>query len=329
MKNLLIAILLIGTVSFGGLYFHERANAKRVQKDVTTLNASLTEMQTRLDEQEQEAASLKKHLEKTRDTALAKAEQVTHLEQVITNQDAKAATNVNPLAEMFKSPEMKKMIQSQQQTVLGPIVEKTYADYFGSLQLTPEQNATLKDLIMKKMMVGANMGVAMLGGDLTDQQRSDLMQQTKDQTTAADNAIKQFLGDANYQQFQDYEKTIPDRMTLNTFKDQLGASAALNADQQTALLQAMTDERQKFKFTTDFSDQNNVSANMGSMFTEEKINQFQSEQAQLNQLYVNRAQSILSPDQLNSYQQFLASQRDMQAMGMKMAAKMFGKGGGN
>ncbi|MGH7973176.1 MAG: hypothetical protein ACREIC_31035, partial [Limisphaerales bacterium] len=61
MKNLLIAILLIGTVSFGGLYFRERANARRVQKDVTTLNASLTEMQTRLDEQEQEAASLQKH----------------------------------------------------------------------------------------------------------------------------------------------------------------------------------------------------------------------------------------------------------------------------
>jgi len=113
MKNVIIGILLIATLSFAGLYMHERNLQHQAQKDVRTLNQSLVEMQTRLDEQEQQASSLQKHLETTRAAAITKADEITQLQQTITNQTAAGSTNQgNPLAEMFKSPEMKKMIQT-------------------------------------------------------------------------------------------------------------------------------------------------------------------------------------------------------------------------
>lgn len=328
MKNLFLALLLVASLGFAGLYARERAKYQRANNDIKVLNETLVDLQTRVDEQEQKAVNLQEHLQTTRATAIAKADEVSHLQQVLTNAEAKASTNSNPLADMFKSPEMKKMIQSQQQTVLGPMVEKTYAPYLAGLQVTPEQAATFKDLIMKKMLVGADIGMSMLGGDNNPDKRSELMQQAKTQTDAVDQEIKQFLGDANYQQFQAYEKTIPDRMALNMYKDAQGSGpGALSADQEQQLLQIMSDERGKFKFTTDLSDQSKMmGGDLAAMFTEDKVNQFQAETEQLNKQYLARAQSVLSPDQLTAFDKFLAGQRDMQAMGMKMAAKMFGGG---
>ena len=329
MKNLLIAVLLIGTITFAGLYTHERSLARQAQKDVTTLNQSMVEMQTRLDEQEQQASSLQKHLDTTRATAIAKADEITQLQQTITNQTAAGSTNQgNPLSEMFKSPEMKKMIQTQQQTVLGPMIEKNYAGLFSSLQLSPEQSAALKDLIVRRSLVDANMGVSLLGGDMDADKRKEMMDQAKTEKDSINDQIKQFLGADNYTQFESYEKTIPDRMTLNSYKDTQGQGpGALTPDQEQQLLQAMSEERQKFKFTTDFNDQSKFNGDFSSMFTEDKIAQFQTEREQLDKYYLQRAQGILTQDQLGSFDKFLTGQRDMQSMGMKMAAKMFGSKG--
>ena len=91
----------------------------------------------------------------------------------------------------------------------------------------------------------------------------------------------------------------------------------------------MSDERQKFKFTTDLSDQSKITTDLAGSFTEEKMNQFLQEQEQLHQLYISRAQGVLSADQLGSYEKFLSSQRQMQKRGLDMASKMFGTKTGN
>src|SRR6185369_10723969 len=125
-------------------------------------------------------------------------------------------------------------------------------------------------------------------------------------------------------QFKDYEKTMPERMTLSTFKDQQASGpGALNPDQEAQLIQAMTEERQNFKFATDFYDQSKLKGDFTSLFTEERLSQFQQEREQLDQQYLSRATNILSPDQLAPFQKFLASQREMQMVGMKMGMKMF------
>ena len=225
---------------------------------------------------------------------------------------------------MFKDPKMKEMIKSSQKAFMGPMLDKQYAALFQQLNLTPDQTAALKDLLQKKMSVGADAGMSMLDGSLDAAQRVDLAKQMKSETDDYDAQIKQFLGDDNYQVFQAYEKTTPDRMTVSQFSDQLSGSATpLSSDQQQQLIQMMSDERNGFKWTADYNNKNPLNGDFASMFSEDKINQFAKEKDQLDQQILARAQQMLTPEQLASFQQFQTTQRELQIAGMKMAATMF------
>ena len=62
-------------------------------------------------------------------------------------------------------------------------------------------------------------------------------------------------------------------------------------------MSAMSEERQGFKFTTDFSHQSDFTEDMMSRFTEERLDVFLQEREQLNRQYLASAQTILSSDQ--------------------------------
>lgn len=331
-KALLFVLLTAAVVVLAALYLRESHKALEARVKIDRLETTLAETEARLQEQEKRADSLQARLRDTRDRVVAKAEEVSTLQQAITNQVEAAAKNKNPLGEamkgmgeMFKKPEMKEFVKTQQKAVLGGMLEKTYAPFFSQLGLTPEQSAALKDLIVNKSLAGADVGLSLMSGDTDPTNRVQMFEQVKAEKNAADEQIKQMLGEDNFKQFQAYEKTMPDRMALNMFKDQQVAGAtALTPDQEAQLIQLMGEERQNFKFTTDFSDQNKMQTDLLANLTEDKINQFVQEQEQLHQRYITRAQSVLSADQAASWDKFLASQRQMQAMGLNMASKMFG-----
>lgn len=330
MKNVIIVVLLAATVVFGGLYF--RNNARLAQAD-TRLSAQETEiadLQADLAEREERAASLREKLERTQVESVVNAGTAAQLSQALTNQAqvfAEESTNAkpaNPFAEMFKNPEMRDMIKNQQKTVLGGMVDKNYAEFFKSMNLTPEQAAAMKDLVLEKMLGNADLGMEMISGEMTAEQREALTKQMKENTEALNEQIKDLLGAENYSLFEAYEKSIPDRMAIDTLKPLLPENAPLSSTQEVQLREAISSERQDFKFTTDFNDQSDFSGDMMSRFTEERINLFLQEQEQLNQRYLARAQPILNAEQYTAYQKSLNSQLEMTKMGMKMAASMFG-----
>ncbi len=330
MKNLIIAVLLITTLGFGALALKQHQKEKEADSTIATLRENLSETESRLEQEQKQSSRLQNNLLETRTESVVKASEVAHLKEALTNETqaaSNAATNSkSPMAEMFKSKDMRDMIRSQQKMVLGPLIEKTYAPLFSSLGLKPEQTATLKELMVKKSMVDAEMGVSLMAGDTDADKRKDLVKQAKEQKDGIDDQIKQFLGDEGYTDFQAYEKTMPERMAMNMFKDQQASGAgALTSDQENILVKAMSEERQNFKFTTDFYDKSKYDMNdLGSMFTDDKIKQFEEEQNQLNQRYLARAQSVLSADQLGPFEKFLTAQGEMQRAGMKVAIQMFG-----
>jgi len=330
MKNIAFILLFLCTLAFGGLYVWERGKSRAAEMQVANLTQALDELESRAKEQEDRAASLQTRLQNTRETAIAKADEVAQLQQVITNQAEASAKAENPLANMFKSPEMKELVKTQQKTMFSGVIDKSYGAYFNGLQMTPEQATNLKDLFMKKSMVDANLGLSMLGGDTDAAARKEMMDQAKAEKDSIDAEIKQFLGDQNFEQFQAYEKTIPERMSLSMYKDQhTSGPGALTPDQEEKLVQMMSEERRNFKFTTDFNDQSKMNEDFATMLTEEKINQFQVEREQLDKQYMARAKTMLTAEQIPSFEQFLEGQRNMQSAAMKMAGKMFApKSGG-
>jgi hypothetical protein len=331
MKNIIIGILLVATLGLGGLLLQKSNVANEAATKLEAAQKQLADLQASVAQQEEDATRLKYKLETAQMDSFANANAAHRLSQALTNRSAvdaaPASTNskpANPLAEMFKNPEMRDMIKKQQKAMFGGMVDKSYAEFFKSMNLTPEQTEAMKDLILNKMLGGANAGMEMMSGDMDADKRAELTKQMKDQKEATDAQIKALLGDENYTAFESYEKTIPDRMAIDQFKNQLGDTMKLNANQEQLLTAAMTEERQGFKFTTDFSNQSDFSEDMLSRFTGERMDLYLQEREQLNERYLARAQAVLSAEQFAAYQKALKTQEEMTKMGMKMAAQMFG-----
>lgn len=324
MKNIAIVLLLAVTISLGALAWHQRNQIAQLQTQLAGVQNQLQE-KSGADEKvaraERKSKILQDSLAETSHYAADKSKEAEQLEQSL----AAAKTNSsNPFGQMFKDPKMREMIKTLQKAFLGPMIDKQYAALFQQLNLSPDQSVALKDLLQKKMSAGADAGMSMLDGSLDAAQRADLAKQMKSATDDYDAQIKQFLGDENYQAFQAYEKTTPDRLTVSQFNDQLsGGSTALTADQQQQLIQMMSDERNNFKWTTDYNNKNPANGDIASMFTDDKLDQYAKEKEQLDQQILARAQQFLTAEQLASFQQFQTSQREMQMAGMKMAAQMF------
>ena len=333
MKNLVITLLAVTTIALGAWCLNQQTKIKNQSAQLAQAETQLAAAKAELQKQSEDiehakfAAANEKILQQilaeTEAGAAEQSKKAEHLEQSL----AAAKTN-NPMqgfAAMFKDPKMRDMIKSQQKAVLGPMLDKQYAALFQQLNLTPEQTAALKDLLEKKTLAGTDAGFSMLDNTLDASQRADLAKQVKSQTDDFDNQIKQFLGDANYQAFQTYEKTLPDRTTVSQFNDQLaGTATALTSDQQQQLLQTMTDVRANFKWTAALNNPGAAAnGDFAAMFTEDNINQFAQQQEQFDQQVFTRAQPIMTPDQFTAFQGYQKAQRQLQITGMKMAAQMF------
>jgi hypothetical protein len=324
MKNTAIVVLLLVALALG-------AFGLRQQNQIAQLRAQLAASQKQLQEKspadettalaEKKSKALQEALVETSRFADEKSAQADQLQQSL----AAAKTN-NPmqgLGAMFKDPKMREMVKAQQKAFIGPMIEQQYTALFQQLKLTPDQTAQLKELLEQKTLAGADAGLSMLDGDMDATQRAELAKQIKSQTDDYDAQIKQFLGD-NYPAFEAYEKTTPDRMTVSQFGDQLSGSATpMNPEQQQQLIQMMSDERNGFKWTIDYNNQNPANGDWAAMFSEDKINQFAQEKERLDAQILERARKILTPEQLKDFEQFQAMQRKMQIAGMRMAGQMF------
>jgi hypothetical protein len=328
MKNLAIILLVIACAVLGGLHIQQRKQAERdrawiaeLQKKVDGMSPVATKSSPSA---EKKVRELRSQLGQTASQAAQKSTEVAQLQEKL----ASAGTNDNPmkgLADMFKSPEMKEMIQKQQKAMMGPMVEKSYGSYFQHLKLNDDQKNYLKDLLSKKMMAGMESGMEMLSGDMDKAKQEEMSKKVKAETDAYDQQIKDYLGKENYAQFQEYEKTMPERMQLGQFTEQLTGATALSGDQEQQLLQLMAEERQNSShdWVKGFGAKGATAGNIGEMFTEENITKFAEEKEKTDQRMLVRAQKMLSHEQYTSFEQFITAQREMQMMGMKMGAKMF------
>ena len=335
MKNIAIIILLLVSLTLGALMLRQQKQTAQTQAALAQVQTELGTAQTQLKANTEAAAQianakrsskiLQETLVETSKFADEKAKQAEDLKVKL----AAAQTNTNNpmanMAKMFSDPKMKEMIKAQQKTVLGPMIAKQYGDLFQQLNLSADDSTQLKNLLLNKMLAGADAGMSMLDDSLDATNRAALGKQVKAATDDYETQIKDFLRDG-YASYQSYEKTVPDRTEVNQFGDQLTGDNAMKPEQQAQLIQALSEARNGFKWTTDYTDNNKLPADgdFAGMFSEEKLDKFTQEKEQFDQQFLERAQKILNPEQAKSFAEFQSNQRQMQIMGMKMAASMFG-----
>ena len=248
--------------------------------------------------------------------------ELLRLRNQVTRLRSEAQSNTNTsgsMAEMLKSPEMKEMMKA----TFATMADKTYGKFFTTAHLSPEQTSALKELLVSRQLAGLDAGVSVMSGENDPAKRQEQLDQVKSAQAAVDEQIKQLLGPETYSQFQDYDKTQSERMTISAFKDQLPPGAGISPTQEEQLVDAMKQERESFKFTMDLSNTANLKGGPAASFTPEKLQQYQQDLERLNQRYVARAKDILSPEQLDAYGKYLVNQQQLGLASMQMSVKFF------
>jgi len=122
--------------------------------------------------------------------------------------------------------------------------------------------------------------------------------------------VRALLGADGVSKYEAFEKTQPERDRVTEFSPSFAkAGHPLSPEQQAQLLDAMTEERLGYKFEQDFSNPLDLDLeHWQANFTEEKFGRYHDQAQELNQKFSTRAELILSPEQLELFNQLLARQ---------------------
>ena len=224
------------------------------------------------------------------------------------------------LAKMFTDPKMKGAMRAQQSTM----VSMMYGDFAKELGLAPDVARQVLALIGDRQADMAEKGMAALGKDPKDM--AQVGKDTESLKSTYDDQIKAILGEDGFKKFQQYEKTIGERAVLDQIQRQLSASGnPIDPAQTKGLLTIMTEERAKTPNA--LGPGGDTGAQMKLMQNDQAIDAWMKSQEDFNNRVLARARTVLTPDQMLSFEAAQKQQLEMQKMGVQMSKEMF-KGGG-
>jgi hypothetical protein len=177
---------------------------------------------------------------------------------------------------------------------------------YGALPLPADRLTALKELLLDRLMAMAEPGLSAMTGTAAD--RKQAMGTARAIKEEYDQKIQALLGQQEYRVFQEYDKTVTERLLVQTFKNTLPAEARLSTTQEDALLSAMHDEATASQTVM----KNNLPPN--SIPTSEDL----SRQLKLfQQNTLKRASRILTPQQLDQFRNWQEQMATVQTAALK------------
>jgi hypothetical protein len=169
------------------------------------------------------------------------------------------------------------------------------------LHLNADQSAALRQLLIEKSSIlWDKMLVPLTTGEVDDVHMADAGRAIKQELEEKSAQIRALLGDEGYQAYQSFEKAQPDRERVQKFSSaEAAAGQSLAPDQQSQLFAVMSEEHANFKFRYDPGDPAQMNfENWRDNFTEEKLQAAGQDLEQLDERVLQRAQTVLTPDQV-------------------------------
>jgi len=156
------------------------------------------------------------------------------------------AESSNPFGEMMgkmsKDPALRDAMKAQTRGQ----VDYLYRDLMDMLELPPDKRDSLTKLLVERTSAGAELGMSLMSGKkLSPEEMKAQSEAILKQTQESDKQLKELLGEADYQKFDRFEKSQPERMQLNTLTSQMKeAGLPLTPESEDQLMDAMyRDER--------------------------------------------------------------------------------------
>lgn len=219
------------------------------------------------------------------------------------------------ISTMMKDPSMREMLRDQQSAA----VKMMFSGLFKEMNLTPEEKEKLTSVLTDVQMKTLE-NTQMFGGTNS----SAAGKGVSDAKKQADAEIKALLGEERFNQYQDYQKNIGERMQVDQLKASLaGQNMPLNDQQSSQLFQIMKEEKTALPPAIP-NDANQDPAKMKELMTAENVEKQLQWMEDYNARVLARVQQILTPEQLKQYKTYQEQQASMAKFGMKMAREMFG-----
>lgn len=237
-----------------------------------------------------------------------------------TEPEAAPTTTGGALREMLKSPAMRDLLGQQQ----AALVETSYSRLIEHLQLNDEEKAHFKKLLTERAKIEADLGLKLLDTNLTPQQRQQLLVDAEKNKGAFDETIRKFLNnDGDWNTFQNYEVTRPERVQYETMGRSIFSAAGepLSAQQEDQFIQLMAKVRQ-----SPSPEQAALMKNMTNpaQMTEANLQTFLQYQQASNERALQEAASFLSPTQLKGMKNLQDQQTSQIKNGYQMGSMLMG-----
>jgi hypothetical protein len=320
-KILLFAAIAVLVIGGAAILQSRKADEAKAQAEAARQKAEadakkLAEQQQTIERLQKQKSSLSKQYQ----AALAKnssAPEVSNnsksdADSAATNAQSSSKNNAGFLARMLKDPNMRNMMREQQKVMLKTM----YDPLFKEMNLSPEDSDKLMTMMLDNQMSGMEKGMALLNGDAD---KETLRKEVAEDKKAYEAQLKEFLGDERYAQYDDFQKSLPDRMQMKQLKSQFSDNP-LTEDQSGQLLAMMKEERKR----ATAENPTDATKDFSTVLSEESMNKYLEQQEQINSRVLERASQILSPEQAEILGRSLTNQLAMQKMGMNMARSMFG-----
>ncbi len=262
-------------------------------------------------------------LPETRESAISAATEPEPEHSVPAPVEKETGNPMAAMADMMQDPAMHDMMKTQMRTG----VEMLYNDLFDLMELDDATRDVAMEILIDRTMIGMEFGLAaMAGTEIPEGESARMTAEMGDAHQASEDALKELLGTEQYEVFERYEMSQPERQLLKTLGPQLRSGGMpLSEEAEASLMDVMFEERMNFDYAVDFSDPK-AAANPATM-TKAHSDHYFMQQEQLHEKVLLRADSILSPEQTEVLRSSLEQQRTFEKMSMEMGLKMLGRDG--
>jgi hypothetical protein len=328
MKNSIVGLSVLVTLLCGFLLFQKNREVEKVRAQIAAAEKKRAAMTAQANQQEQKNKNLRTELLETRMEAAEKSAEAHELKQQLSRP---AANDNQPkgVSEIFHDQAMKEMLKEETKVGIARNVNALFdAGLAQQLKLDDNQTTSLKKLLTQKAaLVWDQFLLPMMTGEVDEAgmpAAGKAIRQALEENTAQ---LRTLLGNDSFEVYQWYEKTQPDRDQLKEFGLKFAeAGRGLSAEQQSQLLSLMTQERTNFKFQYDLSDPLQLNFDHWyDNFTEDRINTYTRDAEQLNDRIVQRANTVLTPEQAALFKGLLTQQLQHAKLTMRLTTATFAK----
>jgi len=202
------------------------------------------------------------------------------------------------MSDNLQNPGMNQIIVQQQRVLMAD----KYRDLVKALSLNDEEAEYFVDLMTTRQMLHVDFGMKLMTGVLSPEEKALLMQKLQESVEPINKEVDYFLNhddDSEYLKY--YEQTEQQRAAINAMKsDAQRADMPFDDETGEQLIGIIFEEVNNHSFSVQLEKNGNPDV---SQFTDENINTLTAEMNALTPDLVQRATSVLDPDQLAIFEQ--------------------------